>query len=69
MRNNEAELHALKQGLEIVKRERFHRLEVEGDSKMAIEMVKKIQQGTTWEKITQSWRSAQLVQEFNRKSN
>jgi len=40
--NNEAELHALKRGLEIAIRERFQKLQVEGDSKMAIEMVKNL---------------------------
>jgi len=29
--NNEAELHALKRGLEIAIRERFQKLQVEGD--------------------------------------
>jgi len=40
--NNEAKLYALKRGLKITKRERFQRSEVEGDSKLAIEMVKKL---------------------------
>jgi len=52
--NNEAKLYALKRGLDITKRESFQRLEVEGDSKLVIEKVKKIQQGTTCEKISQS---------------
>jgi len=42
MTNNEAELHALKRGLEITIRERFQKLQVEGESKMAIEMVKNL---------------------------
>lgn len=63
-RNNEAELYALKRGMEIAKRESFQRLEMEGDSNLAIEMVKKIQQGTTWEKISQIWRTTQLVKEI-----
>lgn len=41
-RNNEAELYALKRGLEIIKRESFQRIEVEGDSKLAIDVVKKL---------------------------
>lgn len=64
--NNEGELHALKRGLEIAIREQFQKLQVEGDSKMAIEMVKKLQQGTQWENINERWRTTCLVQEISK---
>lgn len=51
MSNNKAELQELKQGLEIAETKRFQRLEVEGDSKLAIEMVIKLYQGISWENI------------------
>jgi ribonuclease HI len=44
--NNEAELHALKKGLEIAIREEYQKLQVEGDSKMVVDIVKQLQQGT-----------------------
>lgn len=44
--NNEVELHALKKELEIAIREKYQKLQVEGDSKMVIDIVKHVQQGT-----------------------
>ena len=64
MSNNEAKLYALKQGLEIARRENFQKIEVEGDSTLVIDIVKKLQQGTQWDKLIQSWRTIQLVQEI-----
>lgn len=63
---NDAELHALKKGLEIAIREKYQKLQVEGVSKMATEIVKKLQQGSQWEKISRSWRTASLVQEISK---
>lgn len=52
--NNEAELHALKRGLEIVLRVNFKRLQIEGDSKLVIDMVRKLQQQQPVEIISKS---------------
>ena len=49
-KNNEAELHALKTGLEISIREEYHKLQVEGDAKLVVDIVKQLQQGTPTEK-------------------
>jgi len=64
MGNNEAEFNALKQGLEIARRGRFQKLVMEGDSTLVINIMKKLQQGTHWEKISKSWRTTRLVQEI-----
>ena len=52
--NNEAELMAVKQGLLIAIRENYQRIIVEGDSAMVTGVIQKLQQGTPWEKISQS---------------
>lgn len=41
--NNEAELHALKRGLEITIQVKFKSLQIEGDSKLVVDMVRKLQ--------------------------
>ena len=64
--NNEAELHALKKGLEIAIREEYQKLQVEGDAKMIVDIVKQLQQGTQAKKISRSWRTAWLVQEISK---
>ena len=63
--NNEAELLAVKQGLKIAIREAYQRIIVEGDSAMVTEILKKLQKGTPWENISQSWRTASLIEEIN----
>jgi len=63
--NNEAELIAVKHGILIAIRERYHRIIVEGDSAMVTGIIQKLQQGTPWEKITQSWRTAALIEEVS----
>ena len=62
--NNEAELVAVKLGLEIANREHYNRLEIEGDSAMATSIIRKLLQGTNWEMITKRWRTEILVQEI-----
>ena len=62
--NNEAELMALKQGLIIAIREGYQRLVVEEDSAMAVGILKKLQQGNPWQKISKSWRIAKLVEDI-----
>ena len=64
--NNEAELMAVKQVLSIVVRENYHSIIVESDSTLVTGILRKIQQGTPWEKITKSWCKARLIQEINR---
>jgi len=49
MTNNEAELWAVHQGLQIAIRNGYRNLEIEGDSQMVIEILKKINNGRNWE--------------------
>jgi ribonuclease HI len=63
--NNEAEFMAVKQGILIAIRENYHRIIVEGDSAMVTGVIQKLQQGNPWEKITQSWRIAALMEEVS----
>lgn len=62
--NNEAELMTVKQGLTIAVRENYHRVIVEGDSAMVTRVLQKLQQGTPWDKIRKSWRTARLIQQI-----
>ena len=55
---------AVKQGLIITTRENYQRIIVEGDSAMTIGILKKLQQGSNWEKISKSWRTARLIEEI-----
>ena len=67
--NNKAELMAVKQGLLIAIRENYQRLIVQGDSVMVTGILQKLQQGTPWEKISQSWRTAALIEEVRKLLN
>lgn len=51
MSNNEAELMEVYQGLRIVIRNRYNNPEVESDSKLVIEMLRKLNNGKGWEKV------------------
>eukprot|EP00253_Pinus_taeda_P027885 PITA_27885 len=64
MTNNEAEFWALHQGLRIAVRNGYSNLEITGDSQIAVEMLKKLSNGRNWEKVTNSWRTAEIVQEI-----
>jgi len=64
MTNNEAELWAIHQGLRISIRNGYKNLEIEGDSQIVIEIMKKLNNGKSWERITNSWRTARIVQEI-----
>jgi len=64
--NNEAELHTLKRGLEIALRDNIKRLQIEGDSKLVIDMVRKLQQQTPVERTSKSWRTTWLVSEIGK---
>ena len=57
---------AVKQGILIATRENYHRIIVEGDSAMVTGVIQKLQQGTPWEKITQSWRTTALMEEVSK---
>ena len=54
--NNEVEFNAIKHDLVIVIMERFHKVVVEGDSELVMDIIKKLQQGSQWEKMSRSWR-------------
>ena len=62
--NNEAKLMAIKQGLTIAIWENYQRVLVEGDSAMTTGILQKLQQGSHWDKISQSWCTARLIQEI-----
>jgi len=47
-----------------VVRNGYRNLEIEGDSHMVIEMLKKLNNGKNWEQIVVSWRTAGIVQEL-----
>jgi len=64
MTNNEAELWAVHQGLRIAIRNGYRNLEIEGDSQIVIEILKKLNNGKNWEQITTSWRTAGIVEEM-----
>eukprot|EP00253_Pinus_taeda_P025949 PITA_25949 len=63
MTNNEAELSAVHRGLRIAVRNNFRNLEIEGDSQVVIEMIRKLNKGKNWEQIVSSWRTAGIVQD------
>eukprot|EP00253_Pinus_taeda_P033746 PITA_33746 len=64
MTNNEAELWVVQQGLRIVIHNGYKNLEIEGDSQMAIEILKKPNNKNNWEQVTNSWRTAGIIQEI-----
>lgn len=64
MSNNEAEPMAVRQGMRIAVRLRYKQLEVEGDSLLVINMMRKLYNGKAWDKLTHSWRIASLIQEL-----
>lgn len=64
MSNNEAELMVVRQGLKIANINGYSKLEVEGDSLMAIQVLKNLNNGTSWDKVTQSWRTSSLFQDL-----
>jgi hypothetical protein len=52
--NNEAEFVATRQGLQIAIKMGYKNIVVEGDSRLVINTVKKLNQGTKWEKLSHS---------------
>jgi len=64
MRNNKAELMAVRQGLQIAIRNSYNNLEVEGDSQLVVQILKKLNNGASWDKVSKSWRTANLIQDL-----
>jgi len=62
--NNEAEFVAVGQGLKIAIRLVYKHVEVEGDSSLFINTMRKLNNGTPWDKLSQSWRTSRLIQEI-----
>lgn len=54
MSNNEVELMVVYQGLIIAIRNGYNNMEIEGDSKLVIKMLKKLNSGKDWEKVAYS---------------
>eukprot|EP00253_Pinus_taeda_P010995 PITA_10995 len=65
MTKNEAELWAVHQGFRIAIRNRYMNLEIEGDSQITIEMLRKLKDGKSWEKVAKSWRTAGIIQDIS----
>lgn len=64
MKNNEAELWALFQGLRIAVRNGYSSLEIEGDSQITIDMLNKLRNGKRWDQVTHSWQIAGIIQDI-----
>ena len=64
--NNEVELHALKHGLEIMIQEKFMSIQIEGDSKLVVDMVRQLQHKKPMEKISKSWQITWLISEVGK---
>eukprot|EP00253_Pinus_taeda_P015440 PITA_15440 len=64
MTNNEAEFMAVYQGLKIARINGYRKLEIEGDSTLVINSIRKLIQGKNWEKVVKSWRSASIVRDI-----
>ena len=62
--NNEVEFTTVGQGLRIAIRLGYKNVEVEGDSSLVINTVRKLNNGTSWDKLSQSWRTTRLIQEI-----
>eukprot|EP00253_Pinus_taeda_P005455 PITA_05455 len=69
MTNNEAELWAVHEGLRIAARNRYRYLEIEGDSQITIEMLRKLKDGQGWDKVAKSWRTAAIIQDIEETLN
>jgi len=64
MINNEAELWAVYQGLRIAVRNGYMNLEIEGDSQVAVEMLRKLNNGKDSKQVARRWRTAGIVQDL-----
>eukprot|EP00253_Pinus_taeda_P031554 PITA_31554 len=64
MTNNDAELWAVHEGLRIAVRNRYLNLEIEGDSQITIEMLRRLKDGQRWDKVAKSWRTAAIIKDI-----
>lgn len=64
MSNNETKFMAVYQGIKIAIRNGYRKLEIEGDSNLVIETIRKLNYGKSWEQMAKSWRTASLVQDL-----
>lgn len=64
MSNNEVELMTHYEGIRIAIPNGYAKLEIEGDSNLAIEMLRKLNNGKNWEQVAKSWRMAKLIQDL-----
>lgn len=64
MSNNEAELWGIFHGIRIAARNGYRNLDIEGDSQIVIEMLRKLQRGKAWDHVAKSWRTAAIIQDI-----
>lgn len=64
MTNNEAEFMAAYQGIKISRRLGYRKLEIEGDSTLVVDTLRKLIQGKNRDKVATSWRSASIVHDI-----
>jgi len=64
MTNNEEEMMAIYQGFKIAIRNGYRNLEIEGDSQIIIEVLRKMDNGKDWEQVAKSWRMVGLIQDM-----
>lgn len=62
--NNKAELWAVHQGLRVAIRNGYMNLEIEGDSKITIEILRKLRDGRSWDQVTNSSRTTGIIQDI-----
>jgi len=55
---------AVYQGLKIARRNGYRKIEIEGDSTLVVDTIRKLIQGKKWEKVVKSWRSASIVRDI-----
>lgn len=55
---------AVYQGLKIARRNGYRKLEIEGDSTLVINSIRKLIQGKNWEKVVKRWRSASTIRDI-----
>lgn len=64
MSNNEVELMVVYQGIRIAIRNGCTQVEIEGDSQLVIESLRKLDNDKNWEQVVKSWRMAGLIQDL-----
>lgn len=64
MSNNESEFMAVYQGIRIAIRNGYMKLDIEGDSNLVIETIRKLNHGKSLEQVAKSWRTVGLIQDL-----